>query len=108
MRVRSLVVTASIASGVIVTAMFAQWLSSSSAQTPAPRYLPEYTATQQPAGLGGILIPVNAGATRLRNTARSRYFHYAFRPRVAKRSRIVVSEQADEFAEIDVPRRVTA
>ena len=72
MRVRSLALTASVAGGVIVIAMFVQSLSSSSAQTPAPRYLPEYTATQQPAGLGGILIPVNAGATRLRNTARSR------------------------------------
>ena len=39
MRVRSLALTASIAGGVIVTAMFVQSLSSSNAQT-RPRYLP--------------------------------------------------------------------
>jgi hypothetical protein len=33
--------------------MFAQWLSSSSAQTPAPRYLPEYTAS------GDLILPKN-------------------------------------------------
>jgi Cytochrome P460 len=53
MRVRSLAVTASVASGVIVTAMFAQSLSSSNAQTTPPRYLPEYTAT------GDLILPKN-------------------------------------------------
>jgi hypothetical protein len=44
--------TALIVSGVIVTAVFAQWLSSSSAQTPAKsRYLPEYTAS------GDLVLP---------------------------------------------------
>ena len=52
MRVRPLVVTASIAGGVIVTAMFVQSLSSSSAQN-TPRYLPEYTAT------GDLILPKN-------------------------------------------------
>jgi hypothetical protein len=42
MRVRSPAVTASIASGVIVTTVFVQSLASSSAQT-RPRYLPKYT-----------------------------------------------------------------
>jgi hypothetical protein len=53
MRVRSLAVTASIASGVIATTMFAQWVSSSSAQTRPPRYLPEYTAS------GDLILPKN-------------------------------------------------
>ena len=45
-------VTASIASGVIVTAVFAQLLSSSNAQTQTkPRYLPEYTAS------GDLILP---------------------------------------------------
>src|SRR5918996_1652933 len=52
MRVRPLVVTASIAGGVIVTAMFVQSLSGSNAQT-TPRYLPEYTAT------GDLILPKN-------------------------------------------------
>ena len=52
MRVRSLAVTASVASGVIVTAMFVQSLSSSSAQN-TPRYLPEYTAS------GDLILPKN-------------------------------------------------
>ena len=52
MRVRPLVVTASIAGGVIVTAMFVQSLSSSNAQT-TPRYLPEYTAD------GDLILPKN-------------------------------------------------
>jgi hypothetical protein len=44
--------TALIVSGVIVTAVFAQWLSSSSAQTTAKsRYLPEYTAS------GDLVLP---------------------------------------------------
>ena len=52
MRVRPLVVTASIAGGVIVIAMFVQSLSSSSAQN-TPRYLPEYTAS------GDLILPKN-------------------------------------------------
>ena len=43
MRVRTLAVTAGIATGVIVTTVFAQSLSSSSALNRS-RYLPEYTA----------------------------------------------------------------
>jgi hypothetical protein len=47
-------VTASIATGAIVTTLFAQWLSSSSAQTPTrARYLPEYTAS------GDLILPKN-------------------------------------------------
>src|SRR5262245_4781525 len=47
-------VTASLASGVIVTVVFAQWLSSSSAQTQTrARYLPEYTAS------GDLILPKN-------------------------------------------------
>src|SRR5258708_40033279 len=52
MRVRSLAVTASIASGVIVTTVFVQSLSSSSAQT-QQRYLPGYTAS------GDLKLPPN-------------------------------------------------
>jgi Cytochrome P460 len=52
MRVRPLLVTASIAGGVIVTAMFVQSLSSSSAQN-TPRYLPEYTTS------GDLILPKN-------------------------------------------------
>ena len=52
MRVRSLGLTASIAGGVIVIAMFVQSLSSSNAQT-TPRYLPEYTAN------GDLILPKN-------------------------------------------------
>jgi len=52
MRTRSLAVMALIASGVIVTAVFAQLLSSSNAQTQTkPRYLPEYTAS------GDLILP---------------------------------------------------
>jgi hypothetical protein len=50
MNMRFLVITASIASGVIVTAGFAQSLSGSSSQT-KPRYLPEYTAS------GDLILP---------------------------------------------------
>jgi hypothetical protein len=54
MRIRVPIVTASIASGVIATAVFAQWPSSSSAQTQTrPRYLPEYTAS------GDLVLPKN-------------------------------------------------
>jgi hypothetical protein len=52
MRVRALAVTASIASGVIVTAVLVESLSSSSAQT-GQRYLPEYTAS------GELKLPPN-------------------------------------------------
>jgi hypothetical protein len=52
MRVRPLVVTALIAGGVIVTAMFVQSLPSSSAQN-TPRYLPEYTTS------GDLILPKN-------------------------------------------------
>ena len=52
MRVRSLAIAASIASGVIVTTVFVQSLSSSSAQT-QPRYSPEYTAS------GELMLPKN-------------------------------------------------
>jgi len=55
MRVSSSAATVSIAGAVIVTsAIFAQWLSSSSAQTQSrPRYLPEYNAA------GELLLPKN-------------------------------------------------
>ena len=54
MRLTSSAITKSIVSGVIVTAVFAQWLSSSHAQTPAQsRYLPEYTAS------GDLVLPKN-------------------------------------------------
>src|SRR5262245_48163841 len=48
-------VTVSIAGAVIVTsAVLAQWVSSTSAQTqPRPRYLPEYTAS------GDLVLPKN-------------------------------------------------
>src|SRR4029453_2676867 len=52
MRATVLALTASIASGAIVMAVFAQSLSSSSAQT-RPRYLPEYTAS------GDLVLPKN-------------------------------------------------
>ena len=52
MRVRFLAVMALIAIGVIVTAVFAQLLSTSNAQTQTrPRYLPEYTAS------GDLILP---------------------------------------------------
>src|SRR5262249_51056754 len=54
MRSRFLAVTASIASGVIMTAVFAQWLTSTSAQTQSrARYLPEYAAS------GDLILPKN-------------------------------------------------
>src|SRR6516165_11159186 len=54
MSLRFPAVTASIVSGVIVTAVFAQWLSSTSAQAPTrARYLPEYTAS------GDLILPKN-------------------------------------------------
>ena len=54
MRLRLPAVTASIASGAIVVTVFAQWLSSTSAQTPTrARYLPEYTAS------GDLILPKN-------------------------------------------------
>jgi Cytochrome P460 len=55
MRVSKSVVTVSIAGAVIMTsAVFAQWLSSTSAQTQTkPRYLPEYTAS------GDLILPKN-------------------------------------------------
>jgi hypothetical protein len=54
MRATFLALTASIASGAIVMAVFAQSLSSSSAQAPTrPRYLPEYTAS------GELILPKN-------------------------------------------------
>jgi hypothetical protein len=54
MRVSFSAITVSIASGVILTTVFAQWLSSSSAQTQTrPRYLPEYTAD------GDLILPKN-------------------------------------------------
>src|SRR5262245_12946519 len=47
-------VTLSIAGGAILATVFAQWLSSSSAQTQTrPRYLPEYTAS------GDLILPKN-------------------------------------------------
>ena len=52
MRVRSVAVVASIASGVVVTTFFAQSLSSSNAQT-TQRYSPEYTAS------GDLKLPPN-------------------------------------------------
>ena len=52
MQVKPLLVTASIASGVIVASVLAQSLSTSSAQT-GPRYLPEYTAS------GDLILPKN-------------------------------------------------
>ena len=52
MRSGSQVLTASIVSGVIVTAVLAGWLSSSDAQAPArPRQLPQYTAS------GDLVLP---------------------------------------------------
>jgi len=52
MRSGSQVLTASIVSGVIVTAVLAEWLSSSDAQAPArPRQLPQYTAS------GDLVLP---------------------------------------------------
>jgi hypothetical protein len=52
MRVRFPLLTASIASGVIATAVLAQWLSSSVAQTQTrARYLPEYTNS------GDLVLP---------------------------------------------------
>jgi len=54
MRVSFSAVTVSIASGVILTTLFAQWLSSASAQSQTrPRYLPEYTAS------GDLVLPKN-------------------------------------------------
>jgi hypothetical protein len=54
MRLKFPAVTASIASGVVVATVFAQWLSSTSAQTQTrARYLPEYTAS------GDLLLPKN-------------------------------------------------
>jgi Cytochrome P460 len=54
MRARSLALTASITSGVIVATVFAQWITSSSAQPPTrPRYLPEYTES------GDLILPKN-------------------------------------------------
>jgi len=54
MRVSFSAVTVSIASGVILTTVFAQWLSSTSAQSQTkPRYLPEYTAS------GDLVLPKN-------------------------------------------------
>src|SRR6516162_2712752 len=52
MRIRFSAVSASIVSGAIVTAAFAQSLSSNNAQT-KPRYLPEYTAS------GDLVLPKN-------------------------------------------------
>ena len=52
MRSRSQVLTASLVSGAIVTAVLAEWLSSSGAQAPArPRQLPQYTAS------GDLMLP---------------------------------------------------
>jgi hypothetical protein len=52
MRSGSQVLTASLVSGVIVTAVLAEWLSSSDAQAPArPRQLPQYTAS------GDLMLP---------------------------------------------------
>src|SRR5215467_862099 len=54
MRVSFSAVTVSIASGGILTILFAQWLSSTSAQSQTkPRYLPEYTAS------GDLVLPKN-------------------------------------------------
>src|SRR5262245_33438889 len=52
MRIRFSAVSASIVGGAIVTAAFAQSLSSNNAQT-KPRYLPEYTAS------GDLVLPKN-------------------------------------------------
>ncbi len=52
MPAKSLAATASMASGVIVTILFTQSLSSSNALT-QPRYLPEYTAS------GELMLPKN-------------------------------------------------
>jgi hypothetical protein len=54
MRGRSQVLTASIVTGVIASAVLAEWLSTSGAQTQTrPRYLPEYTAS------GDLVLPKN-------------------------------------------------
>jgi hypothetical protein len=54
MSLRLPAVTASITSGAIVVTVLAQWLSSTSAQTPTrARYLPEYTAA------GDLILPKN-------------------------------------------------
>ena len=54
MRLRLPAATASITSGAIVVTVLAQWLSSTSAQTPTmARYLPEYTAS------GDLILPKN-------------------------------------------------
>jgi Cytochrome P460 len=52
MRGKSLAVAGLLAGGAIVTVVFAQWVSSSSAQVQTrPRYLPEYTAS------GDLVLP---------------------------------------------------
>jgi hypothetical protein len=54
MRVSFPAMSAALASGVIATAIFSQWIPSSSAQTQTrPRYLPEYNAS------GDLLLPKN-------------------------------------------------
>jgi Cytochrome P460 len=51
MRGRSQVLTASIVTGVIASAVLAEWLSTSGAQQTPPRQLPEYTAS------GDLVLP---------------------------------------------------
>jgi hypothetical protein len=53
MRIRFTAVTVLVASAVIVTTVFAQWLSSSAQTQTSPRYQPEYTAS------GDLILPKN-------------------------------------------------